>query len=380
MCKNVKVVIGANYGDEGKGMMTRYFVTNSEELPIVVFHNGTAQRGHTVDYSEDFKHVYHHFGSGTADGSSTYFADTFLVHPMEFYREYTELYNKGIKVPLCFCNPNAKVITPFDMVVDRAFEENFTKVNGEKEYASCMLGSWCAAEDRIPLGRTAYSISDFKNIELIPFLMEEIWKDCISILNSRGIDIESTSFSYIIKNKNIIVHNFTKDLEFFFSKVKFVDFDTLWEEHNSFVFETGQGLGLDKDVDNRWHTTSSTGVMNPFNMLKDKSDFNAEVCYVTRSYLTRHGAGPLEEQVDKREINDSMVDSTNVYTEFVGSLRYGFLEKQKQKQRIEKDWSIVGKDNRFKKSIAVTHCNEFENTYGDSKYVSSSKFSVKELR
>ena len=74
--KKVKIVVGANYGDESKGLVTRHFVKTTEN-PLVIFHNGSAQRGHTVDYNPDFRHVYHHFGCGTADGAPTYFAETF---------------------------------------------------------------------------------------------------------------------------------------------------------------------------------------------------------------------------------------------------------------------------------------------------------------
>lgn len=124
--KDVKIVIGANYGDEGKGLMTRHFVldTKAKDMnPIVIFSNGTAQRGHTVDYSADSRHVYHHFGSGTGDKAPTYFAKTFLIHPMEYHREYNELISQGITPPLSYFDADAKVITPFDMVVDHATEE-----------------------------------------------------------------------------------------------------------------------------------------------------------------------------------------------------------------------------------------------------------------
>ena len=85
--KQVKIVIGANYGDEGKGLMTRHFARYSDN-PIVIMHNGTAQRGHTVDYNPSFRHVYHHFGSGTGDNVPTFFAQTFWVHPMTFIQEW----------------------------------------------------------------------------------------------------------------------------------------------------------------------------------------------------------------------------------------------------------------------------------------------------
>ena len=61
---NIKVVIGANFGDEGKGLMTDYFshqaLSNKEDC-VVVLANGGAQRGHTVTDSNGAQHVFHHF-------------------------------------------------------------------------------------------------------------------------------------------------------------------------------------------------------------------------------------------------------------------------------------------------------------------------------
>lgn len=378
--KDVKIVIGANYGDEGKGLMTRHFVKEAKTPAIVVFHNGTAQRGHTVDYSDTFRHVYHHFGSGTGDGAPTYFAESFLIHPMEFHREFGELCSQNIFPPKAFCDPNAKVITPLDMVVDHATEEFIAIQRGEREYGSCGYGSWCAAEDRIPMGRTAFTISDFLNKEAYPFLMEEIWKDCLAILVKRGVDIERTSFAGMLKDRTHLLNNFRIDLNFFFSKVTFMNFDGVYNKFDSIIFENGQGLGLDMNVNNPWHTTSNTGLANPFNMLEGKNDFSAEACYVTRSYLTRHGVGPLEEEVVKTEINAFMCfDKTNVHNHFQGSLRYGFLEDNDQKARIAKDWAIVGDNTNFKKSMAITHCNEFD-CETEEKYFSETPFEVHERK
>ena len=49
--ENVKIVIGANFGDEGKGLMTDYFsyeAKKNKKSCVVVCHNGGAQKGHTV--------------------------------------------------------------------------------------------------------------------------------------------------------------------------------------------------------------------------------------------------------------------------------------------------------------------------------------------
>lgn len=148
MFHNVKVVIGANYGDEGKGMMTRSFTKEAtrvyEEKPLIILHNGTAQRGHTVDFDEKTRHVFHHFGSGALDDADTYFAETFLIHPMTFAREMKEFNALHKRPGLCYYHPNCEVITPFDMAADHATMAYIQKMNGSREYGTCGFGSWCA--------------------------------------------------------------------------------------------------------------------------------------------------------------------------------------------------------------------------------------------
>lgn len=383
--KEVKIVIGANYGDEGKGLLTHYFVQKAKEQhcrPIVIFHNGTAQRGHTVDYNSTFHHVYHHFGSGTAEGVPTYYADTFLLHPMEYNRELEELIKSGIFPPRGFCDPNCQVITPFDMLVDHMTENWIAKKHGEREHGSCGYGSWCAVEGRIPMRHSDFTIKDFSEIDLIPLLMEAVWKDCMIVLAQRGVEIDKLpeySEYFSRKTKDTLIHNFTEDIKTFLMRTTLAPFNMIWKVFDYPIFENGQGLGLDIDVDNDWHTTSHTGIYNPYQMLKDKKDFYAEVCYVSRSYLTRHGVGPLEEAARKDEINKDMHDKTNVHNDFQGDLRYGYLGNIEQALRISKDMSIVKDDIRFNHSMAFTHCNEFT-VDNNAKYISNNPFEVEENR
>lgn len=379
--KDVKIVIGANYGDEGKGLMTRHFCKDAKAKgmnPIVVFHNGTAQRGHTVDYNSTVRHVYHHFCSGTGDGVPTFFADTFLLHPMEYRHEYCdELLPLGIVPPRSYCDPNAIVITPFDMLVDHATEDHIIQQKGEREYGSCGFGSWCAVEGRLPLRRTVFTIADFTKIENIPFLMEQVWKDCLVVLANRGVDLEKSNFAYLLHNRKAVVENFTNDIKFFLNNIILISWNDLFKKFDSIIFENGQGLGLDVDVDNDWHTTSHTGIYNPYQMLAAQQNFNAEVCYVTRGYLTRHGVGPMETVAPRDEIAKDIVDLTNVHNDFQGSLKFGFLGMEDQNKRIEKDKAIYLGDNRFDMSIALTHINEFnDDKVSSAKYLSFNKFSV----
>ena len=73
MTKQVRIIMGANYGDEGKGLLVDYFVKSAlamGESCIVVCSNGGSQRGHTV-VSDGIRHVFHHFDSGTLAGAAT---------------------------------------------------------------------------------------------------------------------------------------------------------------------------------------------------------------------------------------------------------------------------------------------------------------------
>ena len=144
---SVKIVIGANYGDEGKGLMSRFFTKQFVEegkRPVTVFHNGSAQRGHTADYEDGSRHVFHNFCAGAKDGSATYYADTFLIHPMDFCREVREL---GYTPPI-FCSADCVVVTPFDMLADHIIEDYIAARSGAREYGSCGYGTW-SATDRI---------------------------------------------------------------------------------------------------------------------------------------------------------------------------------------------------------------------------------------
>lgn len=376
--KDVKIVIGANYGDEGKGLTARHFATKAKNS-VIILDNGTAQRGHTIDYLNGSRHVFHHFGSAALDAVPTYYGPDFLLHPMTYTREWQELCGlvlNGAYSSWCY------VITPFDILIDHMTEDYIQLLKGEREYGSCGFGSWCAT-DRIKAGNGIAISTLTLNDHNYYFWMEQIWNYCLSILAERKVDIEKLSkykefFEKDSIKKKRLINHFKSDLDFFCAHNEKMEFDDLWKLKDNFVFEMGQGLGLDQNVDNDWHTTSNTGIINPYKLLNPMEDFSAEVCYVSRTYLTRHGEGPLEENVKKKEINETMVDKTNVPNDFQGSLRYGYLEKLEQTKRIEKDWSFVAEDKRFTQAKVLTHYNEFTPDNEFSKYYSDNKFEIKE--
>lgn len=84
-----RAVIGASFGDEGKGLVTDYLCA-IQGAGIVVRFNGGAQAGHTVVTPDGLRHVHHHFGSGTLWGTPTFLSQFFIVNPIAFLAELLE--------------------------------------------------------------------------------------------------------------------------------------------------------------------------------------------------------------------------------------------------------------------------------------------------
>lgn len=76
MSQCATAVIGAGYGDEGKGLMTDALVAALNGAATVVRFNGGAQAGHTVvaprKGAPPLRHVFHHVGSGALAGAPTF--------------------------------------------------------------------------------------------------------------------------------------------------------------------------------------------------------------------------------------------------------------------------------------------------------------------
>ena len=128
-------VIGANWGDEGKGLITDYLCRQVEN-PLVIRYNGGAQAGHTVVTPEGNKHIFSHFGSGTFTGAPTFLSKYFIVNPILFRKEYNSIEENITKNPIVVVSPDCIITTPFDMMINQAIEEKRNK----NRHGSCGYG------------------------------------------------------------------------------------------------------------------------------------------------------------------------------------------------------------------------------------------------
>ncbi|MDT3386732.1 MAG: adenylosuccinate synthetase [Bacteroidota bacterium] len=351
--KEAKVVIGANFGDEGKGLMTDYFCSQfpKDKKVLNVRFNGGAQAGHTVVTPDGKRHVFSHFGSGSfLPNVATYLSREFIVNPILFRREYETLRSMGI-YPMIYMHPRCLVTVPQDMMVNQYLET----ARGKTRHGSCGVGIFetklRSGLDRPMTIDTIANFSfgwglmdpdvDYYNAERIEKVLGEKLPDHVREL---------------MCNQNIRAH-YNSDVRFMLEHVTVTD-EIILSSFDYVVFEGAQGLMLDQNnLDYFPHLTpSNTGITNVIPYMNLEDDANIEICYVTRPYLTRHGAGKLPDEC-LRESVGAKIDLTNHKNEWQGAFRYGRLNWKNLLSRCRED---VRKAFPLYTSwsIAVTHVDE----------------------
>lgn len=380
---DIKVVVGANFGDEGKGLMTDYFchnATSKNKTCIVVMSNGGAQRGHTVNLLDGKKHVFNHFGSGTLVGADTYCPSEFILNPMQFVKELEDLQQLLVRCPAVYVETLCRWSTPYDMIINQIVEA----ARGDKKHGSCGMGIWETVY-RWSVQPDLYTIYEFNKL---PDMMKvshlkrirDEWLP--KRLKEHGVVDVPSEWKDIVAS-DFLIHNFIEDVRVFCANTIRVCRPIL-NTYDTVVFESGQGLLLDENMtfygDNT--TPSNTGIYNACKRINTQFDAaNVEFCYVTRTYMTRHGVGRFVTECDKASINPHMFDETNITNPFQDNLRYGELDIGNLKARVEHNLlNAANLKFNYTANIAVTHTNEHQFDYSqlrtkiiDGVYTSNSR-------
>lgn len=140
MNKDVHVVIGANYGDEGKGTIVAKIAKekiNEKKSVLNVLTNGGAQRGHSFIY-QGKKIINKHFGSASVLGCATYFSPKFILDPMQFTTEYQKKADEfeAFRYAGCIRSRYCRWATPFDIMANQA------EAKKQKLHNTCGMGIW----------------------------------------------------------------------------------------------------------------------------------------------------------------------------------------------------------------------------------------------
>ena len=356
-CKTV-AVIGANYGDEGKGKVVDALVRRfGPKDTVVVRHNSGSQAAHTVQWLKDdghewstVRHAFGHFGSGSPAGAPTHLASKFVVNPLTFRKELQELRGKGV-TPEVNVSPFCPVTTPYEMLLNQFTE----KRRGDGRHGSCGVGFGLTVErENATCSVTVQSASEHPGIAL------DVAREYFAI-RARAIGASAAEVLDGI-DEGLMREDFVLSFRQFEERVTRVPArDFVSNRH--VVFEGAQGLLLDSTRGDFPHVTrcrtgSADAGVEAGHMARSIQD----VIYVTRSFLTRHGAGPLPGE----ESLAHTFDETNLKNEWQGHLRTGLLNLVTLGDRITVD---CGRGPAFgRASIALTWLDWDEKADGMVRY------------
>ena len=152
------VVVGLQYGDEGKGKITDVLSAKSD---YVVRFQGGDNAGHTV-YVGDEKFVLHLLPSGVLQcKGKCIIANGVVVNPKAFMREIGQLEDKGMRTDHVFISRRAHVIMPYHILLDTYREEE----EGGTQIGTTKKGIGPCYEDKI--SRVGIRMVDLLNPEVL---------------------------------------------------------------------------------------------------------------------------------------------------------------------------------------------------------------------
>lgn len=302
----IKVVTGANLGDEGKGLtsycLAKEAVEKGNKVLTVLF-NGGAQRGHTAGGK-----VFHCSGTGALVGSDTFYHSKFLLDPITLWLTQERV----------IISPDCRVILPCDVVKNRNIEIN----RGSERHGSCGMGIFEASK-RSKEKEFVLHASDLCD----PWKLYPQVKTILQYFNTKEDELYN-------------LDNWMRAVDWVRSNCIISYFEDIVNNYDTIIYEGGQGLLLDQSLIGftKHLTPSSVGSYNiaeEINALNCKTD----VFYVSRTYMTRHGRGPMEAECDKENINPDIVDRTNQYNDWQEGLRFGYLNQYSLAHRAEHDFA-----------------------------------------
>lgn len=318
----VFAVIGAGYGDEGKGLLTDALAAGLGPGTVVVRHNGGGQAGHTVRLADGRAHVFHHVGAGTFAGAATYLGRRFVSNPLVLADEIAALARLGFS-PRIAADARGLLTTPWDMMINQFVEA----ARGQARHGSCGLGFGETIE-RCGDPRYATRLSDLGgDLGALRTRFDRIRRDWVprrlTRLGHPGL---------WLRHRDLILFEAGMERALVQAVAMLAQVDLVAGARDAVprdapvVFEGAQGLGLDAERGAFPHVTRSrTGLANVLDVAAELGLARIEAVYATRAYVTRHGAGPLAHE-RAGPPGPRVADPTNRPNPWQGRLRFGTLD------------------------------------------------------
>ena len=275
----VTVVVGAQWGDEGKGKITDYFARQAD---YVVRYHGGNNAGHTVivDGSEYKLHL---IPSGVLyDHPVSVIGNGVVIDPKALLKEIDYLNNKDIK-PQLHISDRAHVIMPYHKQMDAAL----TNHQGKLAAGSTMRGIAPVYADK--MFRHGIRIIDLVDTDILNEKLKKAYQFNSNLINAISDQVikedEKSIFNeYIEYGKQLSPYIKDVSLELYHAQ----------QNGKAILFEGAQGISLDVDHGIYPYTTSSNSIAGNIATGTGVSfrDIN-RIIGVTKAYISRVGIGPL---------------------------------------------------------------------------------------
>lgn len=274
-----KVVVGAQWGDEGKGKIIDILASKCD---IVVRCQGGNNAGHTVKH-KDNTYTLRCIPSGILfENVSCYISSGVVLNPQSVLLEIEELKSKGVNIKNLKIDPRVHVIMPWHVALDEAYEIS----KGENNIGTTKKGIGPCYEDK--MNRCGIRLH-----ELID--KDSFTKKALNVGNFKNKILEKI-YNIEPLNINKIVNDYVEYGE----KLKPFIEDTCQAIYNAYIenkhilFEGAQGSMLDINYGTYPFVTSSNpisgGICTGAGIAPTAID---KVLGVAKAYTTRVGGGPL---------------------------------------------------------------------------------------
>ena len=190
----VKAVVGANWGDEGKGKITDML---AQESDIIVRFQGGANAGHTI-VNNYGKFALHTLPSGVFyDHTTSVIGNGVALNIPVLFKEIQSIVEKGVPIPKIEVSDRAQMVMSYHIKFDEYEEERLGKHSFgstksgiapfySDKYAKIGFQVSELFEDEAELREKVENVCEKKNVTLEhlyhkPALNpDDIWKSCVS--------------------------------------------------------------------------------------------------------------------------------------------------------------------------------------------------------
>ncbi len=274
--KNPIVIIGAQWGDEGKGKIVDYL---AKEADLVVRFNGGNNAGHTVVYKGE-KFPLSLLPSGVLRKKILLISQGVVINPQVLLQEIDFFTKRGINLDLTI-DQRTNIVMPYHQLLDAVTED----AKGKNKVGSLKLGIGYCYEDRN--NRQGIRLEDLVNPKIFRARLHEIFpfkkKRIECVYGYKANLSEKSIFAEFVQ--------YGRRLKKYMGDVSRIVFENL--NKKGILFEGAHGVFLDGNFGTYPYTTAVNTISGSVFSYVGIPPQNLEVIGVVKAYTTRVGGGPF---------------------------------------------------------------------------------------